>query len=123
MLKATQLWLRNLLARQEISIEGNPSSNLLIGDHVAAENLPLFKLCQRDPGGGADLCVSISSDDPVTFATRLADEYAYSYFALLRSGLSATEALAWLRKRCQEGWNSRFTLEASVARPPGKASA
>ncbi len=121
MLAATQRWLRSLLARQEISVEGNPSSNLLIGDHAALEMLPLFRLCGQQAAveaPEADLWVSLSSDDPVSFATRLADEYAYAYFALLRDGLPAAEALGWLQRRCREGWMSRFTLETSATSSP-----
>jgi adenosine deaminase len=65
-------------------------------------------------GQDCRLSVSINSDDPLTFASRLADEYAYMHFALLGQGVSNRAALKWLTEARDAAWRSRFTLEASA---------
>ena len=57
--------------------------------------------------------LSISTDDPTTFASHLADEYAHIYFALTRNQVPSEEALAWLDEVRRHGWRSRFSLCAS----------
>lgn len=111
-----QGWLRRELAAIEITVESNPSSNLLIGDMVALEYHPALRLQPLDPNAeGARVLLSINTDNPITFATRLADEFAYVYFALLRNrATTSSQALAWLEQRRSDGWLSRFTLPAST---------
>lgn len=114
-LQAAQSWLRAKLSRQAITIEGNPSSNQLIGELQQLEHHPAFSLQPlRGTTTAARLPLSINTDDPITFATRLADEYAYVLAALVRTGASMTDALAWLECRRSEGFDSRFTLAASA---------
>jgi hypothetical protein len=50
----------------------------------------------------------------VTFASRLADEYAYIYFSLLRQNVPSQEALRWLDQVRENGWRSRFSLPLSA---------
>ncbi len=118
-LQVAQRWLSGLLARLEITIESNPSSNLLIGDLLQMEDHPLFRLQplpdQPCPNGHSVL-VSINDDDPMSFATRLADEFAHLYFTLLRRGLPAQETLRFIGQLRENGWRSRFTLSASADR-------
>jgi hypothetical protein len=126
MLEEAQRWLRWLLGHQEITIESNPSSNLLTSDLGMQEAPPALRLtlgpAQRDGktprwrrarSSEAPLLVSINTDDPITFATRLADEYAYFYSGLLQAHLTAQEALAWVERVRFAGWRSRFTLPGS----------
>jgi hypothetical protein len=127
MLVEAQRWLRQLLGRMENTIESNPSSNLLtsdlsvLGEHPALQltlgtsarrPLRLARVASRS-SQNAPLLVSINTDDPITFATRLADEYAYLYFALLQKKYTAQEALAWVERVRMAGWRSRFTIPAS----------
>jgi hypothetical protein len=63
--------------------------------------------------GGAML--SINVDNPLTFNSSIADEFAYIFFALLRAGASGDTASRWLDKAREAGWQSRFTLPASRA--------
>jgi hypothetical protein len=116
MLMKAQKFLRNALGRLEITIESNPSSNLLIGDFGSLDEHPAFRI-QPLPGCRADgqgsVLLSVNTDNPVTFATRLADEFAYLYYALIRNGVTADDALAWIDCRREDGWRSRFTLPAS----------
>lgn len=119
MLRAVQRWLRRELGRREITVESNPSSNLVIADYATLEDHPVFRMqplpWMREPEGGSVL-VSVNTDNPITFASSLADEFAYLYFALLRRGVSADDALSWLDRARNNGFQSRFTLRASMER-------
>jgi hypothetical protein len=124
MLHEAQRWLRRLLGRMEITVESNPSSNLLTSDLGTLGAHPALKLTLGASGARrqrsssrlpeAPLLVSINTDDPITFATRLADEFAYLYSALLQSGYTAQEALTWIERVRNAGWRSRFTVPASA---------
>ena len=115
-LKRAQHWLRGEVERREITVESNPSSNLVIGDMSSLGHHPSFRL--SPPRGAAEcgpsVLVSVNSDDPVTFATCLADEYAYAYGGLVASGLDVDNVLAWLEHARKVGWRSRFTLHTSA---------
>jgi adenosine deaminase len=116
MLEVAGRWLRAQIASREITIEANPTSNLLINDMMAIDHHPAFKF-QPLPGTVSDeepLQLSINTDDPIVFATSLGDEYAYLYAALLRHGVGAHNALAWISARKEDGFRSRFTLPASA---------
>lgn len=118
-LRAVQAWLRGEIARLAITVESNPSSNLLIGDLLAVEEHPSFRmrpLPGRPAAEGPPVLLSLNTDDPLTFSTALADEYAHIYGALLRSRVSAADALAWLGERRDHGYRGRFTLAASAER-------
>lgn len=69
MLRAAGRWLRMGIARLEITVESNPSSNLLIGDFVDSSVHPAFRLQPlrgREPRGGAAVLMSVNDDDPLT---------------------------------------------------------
>jgi hypothetical protein len=119
MLRNAQKFLRRELGRLEITIESNPSSNLLIGDFISLEEHPAFRiqpLPRRRASDDGSVLLSVNTDNPITFATRLADEFAYLYYALIRSDVTADDALAWIDARREDGWRSRFTLAASKRR-------
>lgn len=117
MLGAAQRWLRGLLGRLEITVESNPSSNLLIADYLAIEEHPAFRLqplpSAPEPTRGAVL-LSVNTDNPITFASCLADELSHVYYALLRLGVCAQDALAWIDRVRENGYRSRFTLAESA---------
>lgn len=128
MLTEAQRWLRLLLGRMELTIESNPSSNLLIADMGVLGGHPALRLTvgpsarrharrlhrASHTSRDSPLLVSINTDDPITFATRLSDEYAYLYYTLLQDQHTAQEALAWVERVRLAGWRSRFTLPASA---------
>lgn len=116
MLAEAQRWLRRELARREITIESNPSSNLLIGDLHAINRHPAMRLQPIvTTAGRADAVqLSVNTDNPVTFASCLADEFAFIYAAMLERGVTSSDALAWIDRRREDGWRSRFTLEGSA---------
>ncbi|MFY0562426.1 hypothetical protein ACN28E_01175 [Archangium lansingense] len=119
MLEAAQRWLRAELGRLEITVESNPSSNLLIGALPIVEEHPVFRLQHlrgRSQENEPPVQVSVNVDNPLTFASRLADEFAHLYYALLRKDVAASDALAWINEAREHGWHSRFTLPASAER-------
>jgi hypothetical protein len=108
-----QTQLREKVGRMGLTIEVNPSSNLLIGNLGDVENHPLWNLCPPVSGGEAPpLSVCIGSDDPLTFATTLRQEYQLLYDALVQQG-NAEIANAWLERARSAGLNARFTLPES----------
>jgi hypothetical protein len=116
MLCAGQRWLREMLGGREITVEINPSSNLLIGDLPSLTDHPLFQLQPVDGESAPDrsaVLVSVNDDDPLVFATKLSDEFTYLYAALLQRGILAQPALAFLNRLRRNGWRSRFTIPAS----------
>ena len=114
-LQSLQAWLRARVAALAITIESNPTSNLLIGNMGAVTNHPSFVLQPLGPSRERPIPLSINTDNPLTFSTCLADEYAYLYAALLRSNAaSSQEAIEWLERARQAGWDSRFSHPASA---------
>ncbi len=112
-------WIRQEIATREITIEANPSSNMLIADMQTVEEHPAFRfqpLPRRPDDGEPPVHLSVNTDDPISFATSLAHEFAYLYGALLRDAVASHEALTWLARRRVDGWRSRFTLAASAER-------
>jgi hypothetical protein len=105
--------LRRKVGRLCLTIEVNPSSNLLIGDLGNFEGHPLWRLkpvTQTDEV--PPLAVCIGSDDPLTFATTLPHEYQLLFDALILSGNSHDVAMKWLNVARKAGMQSRFTLPA-----------
>ena len=83
--QAAQAFLRRELVRLEMTIETNPSSNLSIGDLGDIAEHPLFRMAPLVPDGPHPaLLVTVNTDDLLTFATSLADEFAHLRFALER---------------------------------------
>ncbi|MFL5345883.1 MAG: hypothetical protein ACJ8AT_13915 [Hyalangium sp.] len=116
MLHQAQRFLRTLLARLGITIEANPSSNILIGDLPLDEH-PVFRLQPLpgrpgEPGGPVAVC--LGDDDPITFASSLPDEFYHLYHALIRHQVSSQDALAWLDQLRKNGVRARFTLPDSI---------
>ncbi|WP_147439254.1 hypothetical protein [Corallococcus sp. CA049B] len=112
MLTQAQRFLRQTLAAMEITIEANPTSNMLIGE-VSLEHHPIFSfqpLPGKERGNVSRIGVTLGSDDPVTLATSLPDEFAYLYFELRRAGASRQAAQNWLRQLAECGMRARFTL-------------
>jgi hypothetical protein len=75
--------LARLLARWRTPIEVNPSSNLFVGglDHPLSQ--PLFHVDPFSPAEDRAMVITLSADDPASFATTLADEYAYAWAGLV----------------------------------------
>lgn len=110
-LEDAQRWLQKKIQALSVTIEINPTSNLLIANLQGMQRHPVVDLAELD---SCQLRFSINSDDPLTFATTLADEYAYLYGALERRSTSA-QAADRIEQFRQNGWSSRFTLKASTS--------
>ena len=101
--------LARLLARWRVPIEINPSSNLLIGDLAHPVSQPLFHLDPLDREEDRGLVLTLSADDPVSFATTLADEYAYAWAGLVAGGGEAPAyAQEWLERAARSARRAAF---------------
>jgi hypothetical protein len=106
--------VRREVNRLEITLETNPSSNLTFGDLGDLSHHPLFQRMPLRPGATeTPLLASINTDDPLTFATSLTDEFAHLRFGLERQGVDGTAALDYLERLRVQALRSRFTLAAS----------
>jgi hypothetical protein len=112
---AAQRQVRLDVGRLGIVVEVNPSSNLLIGNLGTLEDHPLWRL--RPPRGGNEqmppVRICIGSDDPITFATNLQNEYQLVFDAMTQSGMSADECDAWIDDVRKAGLHNRFTIRCS----------
>jgi hypothetical protein len=107
--------LRRKVGRLCLTIEVNPSSNLLVGDLGNFVGHPLWRLRPVVPEDDvAPLSICIGSDDPLTFATTLPHEYQLLFDALILMGRSHEEALKWIDMTRAAGMQSRFTLIPDV---------
>jgi len=115
LVQALQDHVRTLLARAGIVVEINPSSNLLIGNLGDLTDHPLWRLCPpgADQSGSTRVRVCIGSDDPITFATRLPEEYQLLADAMTEAGLAMHQVDAWLERARAAGMNTRFTVPRS----------
>lgn len=111
LLTQIQQHLAHLIARWQATVEVNPTSNLLIGALKQPLDQPMFRLRPVKPNVPHALPIAISTDDPITFATRLADEYAYAWAGMVVSAdVPPTYARQWLDEAADTAWRSRFTL-------------
>lgn len=111
LLAQIQQSLAELLSHWQVTIEVNPSSNLLIGSLKQPLDQPMFHLRPVGQHVAHALPIAINADDPITFSTRLADEYAYAWAGMVvAGGVSPTYARQWLDEAAETAWRSRFTL-------------
>lgn len=111
-IEMAQCMVQSQVRQLELTIEANPTSNLLIAELGAIDHHPMLHLaplsCRRwlAPRYRIALC----DDDPLTFATTLLDEYRHTYFALLRRGYSHRDAIKWLGERRKDAMDAAFTV-------------
>ncbi|HWK88612.1 MAG TPA: hypothetical protein VNP72_01405 [Longimicrobium sp.] len=115
-LEAAQRWLAGHLEALSITVETNPSSNLLIADFADLREHPAFRLepLHADDPEALGVAITINSDNPLTFATSLGDEFTYMYAGLRRAGVTGGAALGWLDRVREAAWRARFTLPSSA---------
>lgn len=107
--------LRRKVGRLCLTVEVNPSSNLLIGDLGNFVGHPLWRLRPVVPDNVVSpLSVCIGSDDPLTFATTLPHEYQLLFDALILMGHSHEVAMKWIDEARDAGMQARFTLPPNV---------
>ncbi|MFY9822456.1 MAG: hypothetical protein WAM82_13815 [Thermoanaerobaculia bacterium] len=119
LLKVARKRVIHELARLQICVETNPSSNLVVGslESVAAQDfLHRRPTVNEEPGvqpGDETLTWTISTDDPITFSTTLADEYAYAWAGLVlrqNNPCDPAYARALLDEAAATSMRMRFTI-------------
>ena len=115
LIKARARLIREM-AHWQVPIESNPSSNLVVAslDAIASQDF-LAQSAQRPRQGQGKqtLTWTISTDDPITFSTSLADEYAYAWAGMvLREGkpYDPSHARALLDEAAATSVRTRFTV-------------
>jgi len=116
-LEELQRGLRQRIGKLGLTIEVNPSSNLLIGDLIDFRNHPLWRI---KPVNGSKktspLSICIGSDNPLTFATTLPHEYQLLFDAMVLGDESNEVAIKWIDEVRESGLRARFTLSPEIAR-------
>jgi hypothetical protein len=111
-----QHMLRTKVGRLGLTIEVNPTSNLLIGDLADLERHPLWRLRspvrQSQQETGERLAICVGSDDPTVFCSDLPGEYQLLHDALVLAGTGDADATLWLREVRETSLNCRFTYPA-----------
>lgn len=92
------------LRRKGIIIEANPTSNIATGAVETMDHHPLLRFLKAGCGAGL---FSVNTDDPGVFATRVENEYALVFEALLKV-MDRPEALALINGLRQTGLDSSF---------------
>jgi hypothetical protein len=103
------------VARWQVCIESNPSSNLIVGglDAIAAQDFLARRPTQVAQKGKETLTWTISTDDPITFSTTLADEYAYAWAGMVlrdKNPYDPSYARALLDEAAATSMRMRFTI-------------
>jgi hypothetical protein len=116
-LSQLQNGLRRRIGALGLTIEVNPSSNVVIGDLGHLEAHPLWRLRPVESGDKVPpLSICIGSDNPLTLATTLPHEYQLLFDALVLRGHSHEVAMNWIDGVREAGLRTRFTLPCGVAR-------
>jgi hypothetical protein len=102
------------VARWQICIESNPSSNLVVAglDAMTSQDFLQNRATIISDRERETLTWSISTDDPITFSTTLADEYAYAWAGLVlrENGCDPSYARALLDEAAATSMRLRFTI-------------
>lgn len=112
LIKARRRLIRTV-ARWQVSIESNPSSNLVVGslDAMASQDF-LARRPTQVAEAEETLTWTISTDDPITFSTSLADEYAYAWAGMVlraKDPYDPAYARALLDEAARTSMRTRFT--------------
>lgn len=113
-----QAALKRQIQRMELTVEVNPSSNLLVGDlgnymgHPIWNMRPVTRWSRFLNRQSLEVCVG--SDDPLTFATRLRHEYQLLCDAMTLRGHSKRSALRWIEDVRKTSMRARFTLVRDI---------
>ncbi|HEX2093039.1 MAG TPA: hypothetical protein VHG28_11580 [Longimicrobiaceae bacterium] len=127
LVKARRRLIREV-ARWQVCIESNPSSNLIVGglDAMgAAQDFLQRRPTRHDHREAETLTWTISTDDPITFSTTLADEYAYAWAGMvLREGnlYDPAYARALLEEAAATSMRMRFTIPPTDRERKGRDS-
>ncbi len=103
------------VTRWQVCIESNPTSNLVVGslDAMSAQDFLARRPTREIDEHGETLTWTISTDDPITFSTALADEYAYAWAGMTMRAekpYPPAHARALLDEAAATSMRMRFTL-------------
>ena len=115
LLKKAHRTLLQEVARWQVCIESNPSSNLVVGslDGIAAQDFLARRPTKEIQKDGETLTWTINTDDPITFSTTLADEYAYAWAGMTMRANNPCDpsyARALLDESAATSMRTRFTV-------------
>ena len=115
LLKNAHRTLLQEVARWQVCIESNPSSNLVVGslDSIAAQDFLARRPTKEIQKEGETLTWTINTDDPITFSTTLADEYAYAWAGMTMRANNPCDpsyARALLDESAATSMRTRFTV-------------
>lgn len=102
------------IARWQVCIESNPTSNLVVCslDAMASQDFLQRRPTEVAGFGKETLTWTISTDDPITFSTTLADEYAYAWAGMVlrkNKPYDPSYARGLLDEAAQTSMRMRFT--------------
>ncbi len=111
-LAGLQAQLRGKLGAYGITIEVNPTSNLLIGDLNDLTRHPLWRLRPVRDGeiDTPPVPICVGSDDPLVFNSNLRQEYQNLCDAMALAGYAEEEIRQWISRTRESGMESRFTI-------------
>ena len=98
------------IAKSEIFIEANPSSNLATGTIERLRDHPLFRMRKIDRG----VCLTLNCDDPGTFATRIENEFALLKDAMQELRMPAAEIADFLQHLVTSAERAAFIRERAA---------
>jgi hypothetical protein len=110
--EATRLRLLQRIAASRIAVEANPTSNLLLAGHSIPLEQPTWRAHPLAPCPAPTIAITLSTDDPIQFATSLADEIAYAWAGGVIAGASPEHMRALIEQACRNAWAFRFGLDA-----------
>ena len=115
LLKNAHRTLLQEVARWQVCIESNPSSNLIVGslDSIAAQDFLARRPTKEIQKEGETLTWTINTDDPIIFSTTLADEYAYAWAGMTMRANNPCDpsyARALLDESAATSMRTRFTV-------------
>jgi hypothetical protein len=113
-LAGLQAELRRKVGRIGITVEVNPTSNLLIGDLNDLTRHPLWRLRPIRPRDDdtPPVPICVGSDDPLVFNSSLPLEYQSLCDAMALTGHSEEEIRRWVSRTRETGVETRFTTPA-----------
>ncbi len=102
LLREIQQVTRQRLLKHRLTIEINPTSNLLVGGYACYGDLPYRAMSD------AGLELSINTDDPGMFTTSLANEMTLLYRGMMAGGAKDPDTRRWLDQMRENGLRSTF---------------
>ncbi len=109
-----QKYMKDKVNKKGIIVETNPTSNLLIGDFTTFKDYHITNLSSPKK---EDVIITINTDDPVIFNTRINNEYALIYDILMKEGkYSGKEVINWLDKVRDNGIQYSFIKDRKLTK-------